>query len=165
MKFCSMVITKREVVKVQLLTWNRISAAEKYPNINLKFNKKLTGGRVENGEVVFIEYARRILGVFRAFTIFSIFSTTTRQPETVQADLVVGCDGAFSAVRREMLKRPGFNYNQTYIEHGYLELCIPPGKDGEVGELSKIFFNLIQRASFSSKCPTTFSTFGRAESS
>lgn len=62
MKFCSTVITKREVVKVQLLIRNQISAAEKYPNINLKFNKKLTGGRVENGEVVFLEYARGFLG-------------------------------------------------------------------------------------------------------
>lgn len=62
-------------------------------------------------------------------------STISRQQEVVEADLVVGCDGAFSAVRREMLKRPGFNYSQTYIEHGYLELCIPPGKDGNVRNL------------------------------
>lgn len=61
-----------------------------------------------------------------------IFSTTTQQPEEVSADLVVGCDGAFSAVRREMLKRPGFNYSQTYIEHGYLELCIPADDSGNV---------------------------------
>lgn len=52
--------------------------------------------------------------------------------EEVSADLVVGCDGAFSAVRREMLKKPGFNYSQTYIEHGYLELCIPPDDAGNV---------------------------------
>lgn len=37
------------------LTKYRISAAEKYPNINLKFNKKLTGGRVEAGEMTFVE--------------------------------------------------------------------------------------------------------------
>jgi kynurenine 3-monooxygenase len=52
----------------------------------------------------------------------------------VKSDLIIGCDGAFSAVRREMLKRPGFNYSQTYIEHGYLELCIPPARDGEVSK-------------------------------
>lgn len=59
------------------------------------------------------------------------FSTLEKTIEHVSADFIVGCDGAFSAVRREMLKRPGFNFSQTYIEHGYLELCIPPGKDGE----------------------------------
>lgn len=33
-----------------------ITAAEKYPNINLKFNKKLCGGKVEQGETIFVEY-------------------------------------------------------------------------------------------------------------
>lgn len=60
------------------------------------------------------------------------YSTLTKEDEQVTSDLVVGCDGAFSAVRREMLKRPGFNFSQTYIEHGYLELCIPAGADGKV---------------------------------
>lgn len=40
-------------------------------------------------------------------------------------DLIVGCDGAFSCVRQQMIKTFGFNYSQEYIEHGYLELCIP----------------------------------------
>jgi len=30
-----------------------------------------------------------------------------------------------------MLKRPHFNYQQTYIPHGYMELCIPPNVDGD----------------------------------
>ena len=49
-----------------------------------------------------------------------------------EADLLIGCDGAYSAMRKQMMKRPMFNYNQHYIEHGYMELCIPPTKDGEV---------------------------------
>ncbi|KFM79392.1 Kynurenine 3-monooxygenase, partial [Stegodyphus mimosarum] len=36
-----------------------------------------------------------------------------------KADLLIGCDGAYSAVRRQMLKKPRFNYSQFYIEHGY----------------------------------------------
>lgn len=35
--------------------FNNSIAAEKYPNINLKFNKKLTSGKVENGELTFTE--------------------------------------------------------------------------------------------------------------
>jgi hypothetical protein len=35
-----------------------LTAAEKYPNITLKFNKKLVGGKVENGEVTFVEYVK-----------------------------------------------------------------------------------------------------------
>lgn len=30
-----------------------------------------------------------------------------------------------------MLQSPGFDFNQTYIDHGYIELCIPP-VNGEV---------------------------------
>lgn len=42
-----------------------------------------------------------------------------------------------------MLKRPGFNYSQTYIEHGYLELCIPPAKGGGVSQgISQVELNL-----------------------
>lgn len=47
-------------------------------------------------------------------------------------DMVVGCDGAFSSVRRLFMKKAMFNYSQTYIEHGYMELRIPPTTDGQV---------------------------------
>lgn len=49
----------------------------------------------------------------------------------VQVDLIVGCDGAFSAIRKQFLRRSRFNYSQTYIPHGYMELTMPP-KNGEV---------------------------------
>jgi len=44
----------------------------------------------------------------------------------VKPDIVIGCDGAYSAIRREMMKRPRFNYSQEYIPHAYMELSIPP---------------------------------------
>uniref|UniRef100_A0A667YZ37 Kynurenine 3-monooxygenase n=1 Tax=Myripristis murdjan TaxID=586833 RepID=A0A667YZ37_9TELE len=50
--------------------------------------------------------------------------------EEFKADLIVGCDGAFSAIRKQFLRRSRFNYSQTYIPHGYLELTIPP-RNGE----------------------------------
>lgn len=51
---------------------------------------------------------------------------------SASADLIIGCDGAFSAVRKEILNSSyGMNFSQTYIEHGYIELCIPP-KDNAV---------------------------------
>lgn len=48
-------------------------------------------------------------------------------------DLIIGADGAYSTVRRLMTKRPLFNCNQTYIEHGYVELFVPAGDDNKVG--------------------------------
>ncbi|KXJ77718.1 kynurenine 3-monooxygenase [Aedes albopictus] len=89
-----------------------LDAAEKYPNINLHFNKKLQSANLDEGEMSFVD-------------------PTTKESTQTKADLIVGCDGAYSAVRKEIVKRPGYDYSQTYIEHGYLELCIPPTKDGD----------------------------------
>ena len=46
-------------------------------------------------------------------------------------DLIVGCDGAYSAVRRQMMKSTRLDYTQFYIPHGYIELSIPPTADGQ----------------------------------
>lgn len=53
-------------------------------------------------------------------------SMETNDSVTADADLIIGCDGAYSAVRRQVISTPGFDFSQTFIEHGYLELCIPP---------------------------------------
>ena len=50
--------------------------------------------------------------------------------ETIDATLIVGADGAFSAVRSCLMRRDRFDFAQTYIEHGYKELTIPPAADG-----------------------------------
>ena len=47
-------------------------------------------------------------------------------------DLIVGCDGAFSVVRRQMMKKTLLDYQQTFIPHGYMELCMPPTENDEV---------------------------------
>uniref|UniRef100_A0A3B4V8D7 Kynurenine 3-monooxygenase n=1 Tax=Seriola dumerili TaxID=41447 RepID=A0A3B4V8D7_SERDU len=46
--------------------------------------------------------------------------------DQIKADLIVGCDGAFSAIRKQFLRRSRFSYSQTYIPHGYMELTMPP---------------------------------------
>jgi kynurenine 3-monooxygenase len=51
--------------------------------------------------------------------------------QTFDFDLIIGADGSFSAIRSAMQITERFNYSQHYIEHGYKELHIPPGKDGE----------------------------------
>ena len=47
------------------------------------------------------------------------------------SDIIIGSDGAFSIVRKFMQVTDRFNYSQHYIEHGYKELTIPAGKNGE----------------------------------
>ncbi|MGA9509879.1 MAG: NAD(P)/FAD-dependent oxidoreductase [Candidatus Sulfotelmatobacter sp.] len=45
-------------------------------------------------------------------------------------DVLIGCDGAASALRAEMLKLSHFNFSQQYLDYGYKELTIPAGPNG-----------------------------------
>lgn len=49
----------------------------------------------------------------------------------VTADFIFGCDGAYSTVRRQMMRWGRLNYRQEYINHGYKELCMPPTALGD----------------------------------
>ena len=51
--------------------------------------------------------------------------------EKIFSNVIIGSDGAYSALRNAMLKQVRFNYKQEYITHGYKELSIPPAEDGE----------------------------------
>ncbi len=46
-------------------------------------------------------------------------------------DLVIGCDGAFSVVRGALQRLDRFDYSQSYLDHGYKELTIPPTATGD----------------------------------
>jgi kynurenine 3-monooxygenase len=45
-------------------------------------------------------------------------------------DVLVGADGASSAVRSRLQRTDRFSYEQNYLEHGYKELTIPARADG-----------------------------------
>lgn len=124
-----------------LFCW-RIIEAEKYPNIHLNFNKKLVTAKLQRKTLTFHEWVfinndicrignSQSESIEHNFVLRLLASQNTKETVEATADLIVGSDGAFSAVRRHMLQFPGFDFNQTYIEHGYLELCIPP-LNGEV---------------------------------
>ena len=51
--------------------------------------------------------------------------------EKLTSKVIIGSDGAYSALRNAMLKQVRFNYKQEYITHGYKELSIPPTESGE----------------------------------
>jgi kynurenine 3-monooxygenase len=55
----------------------------------------------------------------------------TGAESTIEAETVIGTDGAASAIRTEMLKPPRFNFSQQYLDYGYKELTIPAGPNGK----------------------------------
>ena len=60
-----------------------------------------------------------------------LLNTETDQPAPFAPDAVIGVDGAFSAVRQSMQRQlDRFEYDESYLAHGYKELTIPPGPDG-----------------------------------
>lgn len=105
-----------------------LNAAEKQPNIKMHFNMKLVDCDLKKGEMKF-------------------FHTKDEKIIKTEADLVIGADGAFSAVRKQMVKQSGFNYSQTYIDHGYLELCIPATKDDKFA-MNENFLHIWPRGQF-----------------
>ncbi|MFN6089264.1 MAG: FAD-dependent oxidoreductase [Cyclobacteriaceae bacterium] len=62
-------------------------------------------------------------------------------------DLIIGSDGAFSAVRLAMQFTDQFNFSQNYIEHGYKELHIPAGATGSF-QLEKNALHIWPRESY-----------------
>lgn len=81
----------------------------------------------KHGVEFFFEH--RCLGVDFAKT-----ELTLQEYEAVKQksfDLIIGSDGAFSAVRGAMQFTDRFEYHQTYIEHGYKELRIPASDSGD----------------------------------
>jgi len=53
------------------------------------------------------------------------------QTITVHSDVVIGTDGAASAIRLEMLRLPRFDFSQQYLDYGYKELTIAAGPNSK----------------------------------
>jgi len=55
--------------------------------------------------------------------------------DDIKFDMLIGADGAYSAVRHSLQTSGRFNFSQEYIEHGYKELHIPAGTNLEKNAL------------------------------
>ena len=49
----------------------------------------------------------------------------------IEGNVFFGADGAFSALRYEMMREDKFFYQQHYIEHGYKEFVVSPTETGD----------------------------------
>ncbi|XP_068911271.1 kynurenine 3-monooxygenase [Tenebrio molitor] len=84
-----------------------LTELESYPNVKLYFGYKLISVNFDEETI-------------------AVLNVKTQKLETHQSDLIIGADGAFSTLRRFMQLTPLFEFSQTYIKHGYLELTVPP---------------------------------------
>jgi kynurenine 3-monooxygenase len=87
-----------------------MSAAEK-AGVTIHFNERCTGFDLRSGAI-------------------HLRNEDTEAESVVDSEVVIGTDGATSAVRTEMHKLPRFNFSQQYLDYGYKELTIPAGTDG-----------------------------------
>jgi kynurenine 3-monooxygenase len=104
-----------------------IEAAQRYSNVRVHFSHKCTD--VDLNEAI------------------AHLETENRQV-TVRGDAVVGVDGAFSVVRESMHRKiDNFQYDESYLAHGYKELTIPPGPNGS-WQMEKNALHIWPRKSF-----------------
>jgi kynurenine 3-monooxygenase len=93
-----------------------IEAAQRYPNVRVHFNHRCTDVDLTES----VAYLETETGQARKDQLIP-----------ARGDAVIGVDGAFSAVRQSMQKKlENFEYDESYLAHGYKELTIPPGSDG-----------------------------------
>ena len=99
-----------------------IEAAQRYPNVRVHFNHRCTDVDLDSTTAELVDSSVEA-GVSPADPV--------RQAIEVSADAIIGVDGAFSAVRQSMHKKlADFEYDESYLAHGYKELTIPPALDG-----------------------------------
>jgi kynurenine 3-monooxygenase len=115
-----------------------IEAAQRYPNVRVHFNHKCIAVDLDDA-VANLEKTDDAVGAVSA-----------PNPKIIRArgDAVIGVDGAFSAVRQSMQRGiSNFQYDESYLAHGYKELTIPPGPDGS-WQMEKNALHIWPRKSF-----------------
>ena len=105
-----------------------LNEAEKDPNISLNFEHKLVRANFEEKEYTFAK-------------------GTQAEDVSIHTDVVFGCDGAYSTVRRQMMRWGRLNYQQEYIDHGYKELTMPPNENGTFS-MAPNFLHIWPRGNF-----------------
>lgn len=104
-----------------------LQLASNYPNIHMFFNYKCIASNLETCETTFVN----------------------EKGDTVldKADVVLGTDGAFSAMRDAMQRTPRFNFSQNYENYGYKELEIVADANGDF-QFDKNCLHIWPRESF-----------------
>ena len=98
------------ISRAELNIWLMNAAEER--GVKISFQRRCTGMNFKSGSLAVRDEQS---GVVR----------------TLEADIVIGCDGSASAIRDQMLQLSRFNFSQEYLDYGYKELTIRAGPDGK----------------------------------
>ncbi|KAK2466991.1 hypothetical protein APHAL10511_001249 [Amanita phalloides] len=93
-----------------LLNEELLEAVSNLPNIKIYFLHK----------VLSTDFVKKYL---------TIRDLSTNQEVSTKFDLCVGADGSYSIIRRQMMRAVKMDYQQEYIDHEYVELKMPSGRD------------------------------------
>ncbi len=116
-----------------------IEAAQRYQNVRVHFNHRCIDVDFDSATANLVPSAVEVA-----------VSAANPDHQIIRArgDAVIGVDGAFSAVRQSMQKKiAGFEYDESYLAHGYKELTIPPAPDGS-WRMAKEALHIWPRKSF-----------------
>lgn len=95
-----------------LLNKRLLDELDTLPNVTFRFQHKLTGADFVKNIAYFEDRSGR--------------TRSDASPATVHFDLLIGADGAHSAVRHFMMKRSTMNFSQEYIDTLWCEFHIAP---------------------------------------
>jgi kynurenine 3-monooxygenase len=127
-----------------------IEAAQRYPNVRVHFNHKCTEVDLDSA-TAHLETSPVAAGSPQDESVrMADVSPANSDSQIISAhgDAVIGVDGAFSAVRQSMQRKmERFEYDESYLAHGYKELAIPPGLDGS-WQMEKNALHIWPRKSF-----------------
>lgn len=60
-----------------------------------------------------------------------VFIDQHGEQKTRSVDLIIGADGVYSKMRSIIQRNKRINFSQQYIDHGWIELSIPPDATGK----------------------------------
>lgn len=85
-----------------------MTAAEETKRVNIKFNQRAVDVDFKTG-------------------VLEVFDEDNEETLELSPQVLIGTDGSASAVRHAMMKLPGHQSKEEFLDYGYKELHIPPG--------------------------------------
>ena len=134
----------REVMKIAIPVYKRVMHDEKgmltdqpygnsgeaiYSVSRAQMNMLMMNLAEKNGASLFFNEKCADVNLKKAIAKFE--NTKSQRKKTIKSDVIIGADGAFSLVRKKMVKEYNHEYKYNEIKHDYKELMIPSGKNNK----------------------------------